>query len=1841
MIKSLQQNFASFLFTVLLLVLASGTALGQVSLPASSPYSENFNTTPGASGTSYPTGWTSYNVTTADNTMVTGGATSATGANYNYGSKIGLVGSGSAFLPGSIVLILSNTTGKANFKISYKIQKIREQGRNNKFNLEVSTTSATSGFTAVTGGTYESGSLAEGNVAPYTDVALPSSIDGKSTNVWIRWSYDDIGGSGSRDGVALDDVVLSWGPSSTPPTISGNNSATFNYGTGGNYTFTAAGTPAPTTFTATLNGGGALPAGMTVNSANKQIVVASTVPAGTYNIIISTTTTAGTGTKNVAITVNAIAPTVTTTAFDAQSDADNESAELKGTVSDNGGNAITAKGFIWNTTNTNLTVGQANTVTNTADPISGFAEIITGLSPNTQYYYRAYATNATLTGYGATNNFYTHANVPGAPVISGATFNTLDITAATNSNPTATQYAVRVLIAGNTWYLNSTGSLQDTETWLNGSTLTNRTISGLSPGTNYIIDMKARNTAGIETAWSATTQAQTLVPSTPFFSLLESNLEFGEVCINASGNGYFIFKPNNLSNGQQIAVYNLAGFTYSLTENSSYQNGLFITYTGQASITVYVKFTPTEVKQYPENVNGNPGTIDINSASTSTLSIPVYGEGINTAVTAATGTVTDITVTSATVAGQAAIGCSAITAYGIEYSTTSGFTSGTQVAGSNLAAGSFTVSLTGLAGCTQYYYKAYATDATGTYYGTQQTFTTSALAVPIINEAQTITQTGFTASWDAVTGAAGYYLDVSTSSSFTSFVTGYNNLQVSGTSQSITGLNPNIQYYFRVRAYAGCTTANSTVKNTTTLSYLTLTASDLAFGNVCTNASSTGNFTFEGNNITGATLNVGGQSGFAYSLTEEGTYASTLSIEDYNGEETIVYVKFSPQTVQTYNVNIGLVGQAATQYASATLTVPVTGAGIFTPAVATASTATDITMTTVTLPGQSVDGNCSTTISYGVEYSTTNNFTNGSGMQVAATNIDGTGNYNVSITGLTPCTTYYYKAYTTTGDGPVYSAQRSFTTLAIDEPVAIAAGNATEASFTANWNAVDNAQGYRLDVATNPIFSEFVEGTTRTETFTNVTPVTSSYAATRTWTGDNNIGWQATDSRTDQTINGKAMLIRVGSITNTTTITGGLSKLSFNYRREFTGNSVLKVFINNVQYGGDISVTSTSPLLFSIDNLNIPGNIQIEIRNTGGSSSRTVIDDISWTTQEIDNNYYVTGYENRNVNNVTTFDVTGLDPFTTYYYRVRAYTGNCTTDSSNTIAISTKGEATWKVEGGTAKWVPAFYPDGTTPVVIDETIPVRIETAYNTATNGEFTAKKLTLAGGTFTVASGTTLEIENEIVNNLTADKFVVENNGNLIQNNEDANLNGTSKITVYRNSSPLFRNDYTMWSSPVEGQNLFGFSAYTVANRFYTYNSATDQLNTVPGLSASSNTEFAVGIGYLIRMPNAGADSLGNPTGTTSSPYGYQQGQNDMVFNGKFTGVPNNGTISVPVSTDGSGFNLIGNPYPSPINISQFLSYNQDVINGTVWIWRKTNASANTAYCTINRTGQYVDNGELNTGVNPSGIIRTGQGFIVQMTDTPADNAVTFTNAMRSDDTSNQFFRNGNNSVGQLPESHGIYLNLTNTAGFFQQMYTGYIAGATEGIDNGIDSRYINDKSTVLSTVLNTNEYVINGRALPFNNQNTEPLQLRVATSGSYTISIDHVEGLFTGSQEIYLKDNLTGTVHNIKNAPYTFTTAAGTFANRFEIVYTNEMLGTDDPVIDANSVVVYKDGNNIVINAGNAEMKSVTVFDMRGRMVYNNADVNATQTVAENVQVQQQVLIVQIITKDNAKVSKKILF
>ena len=80
----------------------------------------------------------------------------------------------------------------------------------------------------------------------------------------------------------------------------------------------------------------------------------------------------------------------------------------------------------------------------------------------------------------------------------------------------------------------------------------------------------------------------------------------------------------------------------------------------------------------------------------------------------------------------------------------------------------------------------------------EKSSTTADLA-PVSPDAIVSTRSSFPARWNPISGATSYRLDVSTASSFDSYVTGYQSLEVGATTwQVVTGLSPDTTYYYRV-----------------------------------------------------------------------------------------------------------------------------------------------------------------------------------------------------------------------------------------------------------------------------------------------------------------------------------------------------------------------------------------------------------------------------------------------------------------------------------------------------------------------------------------------------------------------------------------------------------------------------------------------------------------------------------------------------------------------------------------------------------------------------------------------------------------------------------------------------------------------------------------------------------------------------------------------------------------------------------------------------------------------------------------------------------------------------------
>ena len=443
-------------------------------------------------------------------------------------------------------------------------------------------------------------------------------------------------------------------------------------------------------------------------------------------------------------------------------------------------------------------------------------------------------------------------------------------------------------------------------------------------------------------------------------------------------------------------------------------------------------------------------------------------------------------------------------------------------------------------------------------------------------------------------------------------------------------------------------------------------------------------------------------------------------------------------------------------------------------------------------------------------------------------------------------------------------------------------------------------------------------------------------------------------------------------------------------------------------------------------------------------------------------------------------------------------------------------------------------------------------------------------------------------------------ESNANLLQTTDIAN---SGVITIKRNTAPLKLLDYVLWSSPVTGQELQSYSPLTLSNRFYTYNSGTNLYNAVTSPSTDS---FASATGYLIRMPN------NHPTTPT-------------VWTGTFTGIPTNGTVSVPV-TSGT-YNAIGNPYPSTLDTDAFIDANG--ITEALYFWRKTNNSANPSYATYTRAGGVgTANSADPNGLIPNGVIQVGQGFIAKAT----SNAISFTNAMRTATNGNQFLR-----TKKIDKSR-IWLNLTNASGFFSQAMVAYMDKATAGIDAAIDGRYFNDSKTALTSIINNEEFTIQGRSMPFDPADVVPLGFKTETAGDFSLAIDHTDGLFASGQKVFLKDNLTNTLHDLSIGSYAFTSAAGVFNTRFEFRY-QQSLGTVGNELVSNSIVVYKQNETIKIDAGVQTIAGVKVYDISGRLLVERKKINAT-TASIPVARTAQVLLVHVSTTTGSVVVEKII-
>lgn len=618
-----------------------------------------------------------------------------------------------------------------------------------------------------------------------------------------------------------------------------------------------------------------------------------------------------------------------------------------------------------------------------------------------------------------------------------------------------------------------------------------------------------------------------------------------------------------------------------------------------------------------------------------------------------------------------------------------------------------------------------------------------------------------------------------------------------------------------------------------------------------------------------------------------------------------------------------------------------------------------------------------------------------------------------------------------------------------------------------------------------------------------------------------------------------------------------------------------------------------------------------------------------------------------------------------------AFSNNLTVNNGSSLTMNTAASrlnlyGNWTNDAGNDAFQEGngtVHFDGTVPQIINNVTPAGTEVFYNVVMNNNFdtAVSNDLIAAGNLIINAGRTLNIDGNgyvrVNNKLTHNgDLIIQNNGQFIQVNETDSNDGVysgTKFQVIRTAS--VRNlDYVYWGSPVEN---FAVSNLPNSHRYY-WNTLAANANGTQGNWAAATGNMTKGQGYIARASN----------GATSN-----QAMN-LVFSGK----PNNGIITLPIvrgTYDGADYDaepsnpnnifttkyddnwsLVGNPYPSAIDAEEFLVANQTKIEGAVWIWTHGTLPSS---LTDPFYDNYVYNYTANDFIKYNGLgatepdtfagkIASGQGFMVNMlhtTSTP--NTIEFNNSLRTgaafanyDNT--DFYRTATSSNSfEDQEKHRMWLDVVNTTnGQSDRTLLGYATNATNARDHFYDCFHKPNNAVSFYSLIDGAPFIIQGRSLPFDVNDKVPMGFSVGTTSAVTIAIRKVDGVFSEGQTIYLEDKALSTIHNLSANPYSFTSNAGIFTDRFVIRYTNETLSNPDFIEDVNAVFISsKEG--ITVTSKIENIQEIEVYDLLGRKLYQNKNIDSQTHLIQSIQKNNSGLILTITLENGKKVIKKTIY
>ena len=145
------------------------------------------------------------------------------------------------------------------------------------------------------------------------------------------------------------------------------------------------------------------------------------------------------------------------------------------------------------------------------------------------------------------------------------------------------------------------------------------------------------------------------------------------------------------------------------------------------------------------------------------------------------------------------------------------------------------------------------------------------------------------------------------------------------------------------------------------------------------------------------------------------------------------------------------------------------------------------------------------------------------------------------------------------------------------------------------------------------------------------------------------------------------------------------------------------------------------------------------------------------------------------------------------------------------------------------------------------------------------------------------------------------------------------------------------------------------------------------------------------------------------------------------------------------------------------------------------------------------------------------------------------------------------------------------------------------------------------------------------------------RAKQEGNFTISLDDFDGLFV-SQSIYLEDLQESKIHDLKKGDYSFTTAKGTFDNRFALRYVNRNIIHEEVTAE---VQIVTRNNQIQINSSKELVRKLSLYSIEGRLLYQADQLETKNQTIDAVLWKTRVLILQITLESGEIISRKVLF